>query len=75
MMCCVTSNNLIQRIYTDAYQALTIVPDKLRSAVLTQLHNVPTAAHLGVKNIYDKVKHRFYWLKMREYVEQWCQCL
>ena len=59
---------------TDTYQALIIVPDKLRSAVLTQLHNVPTAAHLGVKKTYEKVKQRFYWLNMRKYEEQWCQC-
>ena len=51
-------------IDTDAYQALIIVPDKLRSAVLTQLHNVPTAAHLSVKKTYEKVKQRFYWLKI-----------
>ena len=76
MMCCVTSSILIQRIDTDAYPALIIVPDKLRSAVLTQLYtgNEPTAAHLGVKKTYEKVKQRFYWLKIRKYVEQWCQC-
>ena len=60
---------------TDAYQVLIIiVPEKLRSVVLTQLHHVPTAANLGVKETYEKVKQRFYWLNMRKYVEQWCQC-
>ena len=60
--------------YRHLWRAFIIVPDKLRSAVLTQLHNVPTAALFGVKKTYDEVKQRLYWLRMRKYVGQWCQC-
>ena len=59
---------------TDTYKALIVVPEELKATVLTQLHNVPTAAHLGVKKTYEKVKQRFYWLNLRKYEEQWCQC-
>jgi hypothetical protein len=39
--------------------------------VLEQLHNSPTAGHLGVKKTSEKVRKRFYWYRMRKDVQHW----
>ena len=48
-----------------------VLPEKYRSVVLEQLHDAKTAAHLGANNVYKKVKVRFYWPGMSQYV-RWC---
>ena len=40
---------------------LPVVPKHLRSTVLHELHDAPTAGHLGVSRTYDRVRRRFYW--------------
>ena len=38
-----------------------VLPESLRHEVLKQLHDGPTAGHLGVKKTMERVKARFYW--------------
>ena len=48
-----------------------VLPEKYRSVVLEQLHDAKTAAHLGANKVYQKVKVRFYWPGMSQYVRWW----
>ena len=45
------------------------MPTKLRKTVLKQLHDVPTAGHLGVKKTLMKVRSRYFWFGLRRDVE------
>lgn len=53
------------------------VPEALRSKVLQECHDNPTAGHLGIRKTYFRIKQKFYWPKMlrdvKLYVNQ-CQC-
>lgn len=42
-------------------ELLLVIPTHLHSTVLQQLHDVPTAGHLGVARTYDRVRRRFFW--------------
>lgn len=42
-------------------ELLPVLPERLRSDVLQQLHDVPTAGHLGVSRTYDRVRRRYFW--------------
>ena len=48
-----------------------ILPRMLRPEVLTEMHNSPTAGHLGVNKLLHKVKQRYYWVGMSEDVRSW----
>lgn len=48
-----------------------VLPTSLRQNVLHQLHNVPTAGHLGVKKTLQKVRLRYFWYGLRRDVEHW----
>ncbi|MBJ3756155.1 hypothetical protein JGC83_24590 [Salmonella enterica subsp. enterica serovar Derby] len=41
--------------------------------VLQQLNNSPTGRHFEVAKTLAKVKERFYWLRCRSDVENWCR--
>uniref|UniRef100_L7LYP4 RNA-directed DNA polymerase n=1 Tax=Rhipicephalus pulchellus TaxID=72859 RepID=L7LYP4_RHIPC len=43
------------------HDLLPVIPKHLRSTVLRELHDAPTAGHLGVSRTYDRVRRRFYW--------------
>lgn len=45
----------------DGPDLLLVVPVHLRIDVLHQLHDEPTAGHLGVARTYDRVRRRFFW--------------
>ena len=49
-----------------------VLPSKLRTIVLNQLHNTVTGGHLGIRKTLSKVKKRYFWYKMRQYVQYWC---
>ncbi|CAC5416679.1 unnamed protein product [Mytilus coruscus] len=54
---------------------LNVIPQSLKSYVLSQLHNSVTGGHLGVKKTLSKVRERFSWFKQRDDVASWCrQC-
>ena len=53
--------------------ARLVVPQRLARDILTKLHNSPVGGHLGIKKTLEKVRQRFYWVKQREDVVQWCQ--
>ena len=45
-----------------------IVPTKYRDQILQQLHDSATGIHLGFWRTYNKIQVRFYWPKLREYI-------
>ncbi|UYV63475.1 hypothetical protein LAZ67_2004171, partial [Cordylochernes scorpioides] len=57
---------------------LMMIPKHLRSEVIADLHDAPTARHLGFARTYDKVKKRFYWpglyRTVRQYVSHCREC-
>lgn len=55
-------NTLYRRnMRPDGAEHLLVVPRHLRSTILEQLHDAPTAGHLGVSRTYDRVRRRFFW--------------
>ncbi|UYV67564.1 hypothetical protein LAZ67_5001228 [Cordylochernes scorpioides] len=50
---------------------LMMIPKHLRSEVMADLHDAPTAGHLGFARTYDKVKKRFYWPGLYRTVRQY----
>ena len=50
-----------------------VLPQHLASDVMSQLHDSPTGGHLGVAKTLEKVRSRFYWIKQRHTVEEWCR--
>ena len=54
------------------YKWLLVVPSGIRDEVLKQLHDSITAGHLGVKKTISRVKDRFFWVGITEYVKDWC---
>ena len=50
-----------------------ILPKSLRVTILHQLHNSPTAGHLGIDKTMGKVKERFYWVNYHSDVKKWCK--
>ncbi|UYV78188.1 hypothetical protein LAZ67_16000412, partial [Cordylochernes scorpioides] len=57
---------------------LMMIPKHLRSEVMADLHDAPTAGHLGFARTYDKIKKRFYWpglyRTVRQYVSHCREC-
>lgn len=51
------------------YQIL--VPEKLKSEVLHQMHSSVLSEHLGERKILDKSRQRFYWYEMKEDDHNW----
>uniref|UniRef100_L7LV95 RNA-directed DNA polymerase n=1 Tax=Rhipicephalus pulchellus TaxID=72859 RepID=L7LV95_RHIPC len=48
-------------MHPDGPDLLLVIPSHMRQTVLAQLHDVPTAGHLGVSRTYDRVRRRFFW--------------
>lgn len=55
----------------DGPELLLVVPEHLRLAVLQQLHDEPTAGHLGIARTYDRVRRRFFWPNMYRSVKRY----
>lgn len=64
--------------HPDGPSLLLAIPKHLRLAVLHELHDVPTAGHLGVSRTYDRIRRRFYWpglaRSVRRYVAACEEC-
>jgi len=55
--------------------AQVVVPQSKVDEVLTELHGGASGGHLGANKTMDKVRQRYYWLRLRDDVERWCrQC-
>jgi hypothetical protein len=48
-----------------------MVPHSMRSKVLRITHNSRLGGHLGQKKTKKKIKQRFFWFEMKEYVNIW----
>ena len=69
-------NGILYRSWINEDESVTwqlVVPKNLIPQVLKQLHDSPTAGHLGVDKTLAKVRSRFYWPKMNEDVILWCK--
>lgn len=53
------------------YHWQLVVPTKYHSTVLQYLHDNPTAGHFGVRKTLNKIQYRFYWYRMKNYVQTW----
>ena len=40
---------------------------------MSQVHDSPTGGHMGVAKTLEKLQQRFYWVKQRSTVEEWCK--
>ena len=50
-----------------------VVPAIRTKEVLQEMHNGGSGAHSGINNTLSKVRERFYWVRCREEVENWCK--
>lgn len=48
-----------------------VVPDAMRMEVMKELHDAPTAGHLGLERTLRKVKERFYFPHMRQFIAKY----
>jgi hypothetical protein len=55
------------------YKIVQTVLPQSRVNVLTELHGRWSGGHLGVNKTLDMVRQRYYWLQVRNNVENWCQ--
>jgi hypothetical protein len=51
---------------------LMLVPESLKGDILKLYHDVPTAGHLGMNKIVEKIKKHLYWPSMKDYVTKYC---
>ena len=49
-----------------------LVPSEERTKVCNHLHDAKTAGHLGQTRTLEKIKSRFYWYKMTEFIQEYC---
>lgn len=65
-------------VHPDGPALLLVIPKHLRSAVLHELHDLPTAGDLGVSRTYDRIRRRFFWpglaRSVRRYVAACDKC-
>ena len=57
----------------DATVVQLVLPKSMRHEVLQQLHNAKTSGHLGVAKTLGRLRERFYWVKCRQDVQEWCR--
>lgn len=56
----------------DATILQMVLPKSLRREALQHLHDTKTSGHLGVAKTLGRVRKRFYWVKCRQDVQEWC---
>ena len=59
--------------YGNEVKHLYLTPKAIYDDVLQNLHDLPTGGHFGVKKTLARVRQRFYWMKLRWTVENWCK--
>ena len=50
-----------------------VVPATKIREVLLEIHNEGSGPHLGINKTLSKVRERFYWVRCRKDVENWCK--
>ncbi|XP_037505398.1 uncharacterized protein LOC119381699 [Rhipicephalus sanguineus] len=50
-----------RNVHSRGPELLLVVPKHLRLAVLQELHDAPTAGHMGITRTYGRVRRRFFW--------------
>ena len=50
-----------------------IIPKVMTEEIMKALHDLPSAGHLGVNKMTDKVRQRYYWKGWREDIEDHCR--
>ncbi|XP_041973495.1 uncharacterized protein LOC121729152 [Aricia agestis] len=48
-----------------------VVPESLKAEIMKELHDAPTAGHLGLERTLRKIKEKYYFRNMRTYVAQY----
>lgn len=48
-----------------------VVPESLRTELMQELHDAPTAGHLGIERTLKRIKERFYFKGMRAFVTKY----
>ncbi|KAL0901404.1 hypothetical protein ABMA27_006676 [Loxostege sticticalis] len=55
--------------------ACLVVPEHEREKILADLHDAPTAGHFGVERTLQRIRTRYFWPGMRDYVAEYIkQC-
>lgn len=68
---------LYRRWYTDDKDSnlQLVVPSKLKTDVIKNHHDIPSAGHLGHEKTLEKIKQNYYWSGMKQHVAKYCnQC-
>ncbi|CAH0723961.1 unnamed protein product, partial [Brenthis ino] len=55
----------------EADEPLLVVPESQRAELMKELHDAPTAGHLGLERSLTKIKERYYFPHMRTFVAQY----
>lgn len=56
---------------TDSEEPQLVIPESLRSKVMFECHDSPTAAHSGIDRTLHRISQRFYFPGMRRFVTQY----
>lgn len=55
----------------DSEEPQLVVPESLRAELMKELHDSPTAGHLGLERTLRKIKEKYFFRNMRTYVAQY----
>ena len=74
----ILDNGILKRRYSSKdggapFHVQVVAPAEVRSRLLRSLHSGPTGAHLGRNKLFDRVRHRVYWMGYKEDVARWCR--
>ena len=50
-----------------------VILQHIISDVMNQVHDSPMGGHMGIAKTLEKLRQRFYWVKQRSTVEEWCK--
>ena len=52
---------------------VSVIPQTLRGALLSEAHGSITSAHFGVKKTLHRLRNYGYWVEIRRDVQEWCR--